>query len=220
MSRPALLALTTLLAAALAITPAAAVAQAAAAPLSIATEQGGDVYRFRVGEIRVTALSDGTVPQDLHQLLQRTTPARIDALLERNFQSNPVEASINAYLIELPERTVLIDTGSGELFGLGAGGKLVASLARAHTAERRHSLSGMPQDDRDQIGPLIVIVKMSARRVLDRAPDHPDAGIPDAGHLNHLVRSEARRHRQEIAQRDIGRTPINGPFCRFGNQFG
>ena len=99
MSRSALPALTTLLAAALAITPAAAVAQTTPAPLSIATDQGGDVYRFRVGEIRVTALSDGTVPQDLHQLLQRTTPARIDALLERNFQSNPVEASINAYLV-------------------------------------------------------------------------------------------------------------------------
>ena len=85
MRRSALLALTTLLAAALAIAPAAAVAQARPAPLSIASDQGDDVYRFRVGEIRVTALFNGTVPQGRHQLLQRTMPARIDALLERNF---------------------------------------------------------------------------------------------------------------------------------------
>jgi glyoxylase-like metal-dependent hydrolase (beta-lactamase superfamily II) len=116
------------------MTSVAAFAQATAAPISSATDQGGDVYRFPVGEIRVTALSDGTVPQDLHQLLKRITQARIDALLDRNFQSNPVEASINAYLIELPGRTVLVDTGSGELFLPGAGGKLLASLARLGTS--------------------------------------------------------------------------------------
>ena len=111
-----------------------AVAQTAPAPLSIATDQGGDVYRFRVGEIRVTALSDGTVPQDLHQLLQRTTPARIDALLERNFQSNPVEASINAYLVELPERTVLSTLARASYSGLArAGSWLPASRVPART---------------------------------------------------------------------------------------
>lgn len=133
MNRPALLATTALLLAALAMTPVAAVTQATAAPTATTTDQGSDVYAFRVGEIRVTALSDGTVPMDLHKLLQRTTPGRIDALLQRNFQSNPVEASINAYLIEFPGRTVLVDTGSGELFGPATGGKLVASLARVGT---------------------------------------------------------------------------------------
>lgn len=129
MSRSAFFAFSTLLAAALSMTPAAAAAQAAAAPISSATDQGGDAYRFLVGGVRVTALSDGTVPQDLHKLLKGMTPARIDELLKRNFEANPVEVSINVYLIELPGRTVLVDTGSGELFGPAAGGKLVASLA-------------------------------------------------------------------------------------------
>ena len=93
--------------------------------------QGADVYRLRIGTVPVFALSDGSVPMDLHQLLQHRTPAQTDALLKRNFQVNPVEASINAYLIQLPGRLVLIDTGSGELFGPTAGGGLIASLARA-----------------------------------------------------------------------------------------
>lgn len=97
------------------------------APLHVVA-QGAAVYRLQVGAVRVTALSDGSVPQNLHQLLQGVTPTRIDALLSRNFQSNPVEASINAFLLELPGRLVLVDTGSGELFGPGVGGGLIASL--------------------------------------------------------------------------------------------
>ena len=92
--------------------------------------QGADVYRLRIGAVPVFALSDGSVAQDLHTLLHQT-PAKTDALLKRNFQANPVEASINAYLIQLPGKLVLIDTGSGELFGPNAGGGLIASLERA-----------------------------------------------------------------------------------------
>jgi glyoxylase-like metal-dependent hydrolase (beta-lactamase superfamily II) len=93
--------------------------------------QGADFYRFRLGSVTVTALSDGTVPQDLHALLRSTTQAKTDALLEASFLRNPIEASINVFLIALPDRLVLVDTGSGELFGPGNGGKLVASLAAA-----------------------------------------------------------------------------------------
>jgi hypothetical protein len=50
--------------------------------------QGADFYRFRVGAVTVTALSDGTVPQDLHALLRGTTPAKTNALLDTGFLSN------------------------------------------------------------------------------------------------------------------------------------
>lgn len=96
-----------------------------------ATKQVVGVHRFMVGDVRVTALSDGTVPIDLHQLLRGIDPARIDRLLADNFQSNPTEASINAYLIELGERRVLVDVGAGELFGPGNGGRLPEALAAA-----------------------------------------------------------------------------------------
>jgi hypothetical protein len=56
-------------------------------------------FCFRVGKVRVTAVSDGTVPINLHELLRDTTPEEIDRLLARSFLTNPVEASINAFLV-------------------------------------------------------------------------------------------------------------------------
>jgi len=110
--------------------PSLAFAQTAAPSTEVAL-QGGDYHRVRIGDVMVTALSDGTVSFDLHKHLTNTTPTKIDAHLRQNFQTNPVEASINTYLIELPGRLVLIDAGVGELFGPGNGGQLVASLAAA-----------------------------------------------------------------------------------------
>lgn len=91
--------------------------------------QGPDHYSFTVGDVRITALSDGTVPQDLHVLLRNTTNAKTDALLRRAFLSNPYEASINAFLFPIGARWVLVDTGAGDFFGPGFGGKLLSSLA-------------------------------------------------------------------------------------------
>jgi len=93
--------------------------------------QGPGVYSFNIGDVRVTALSDGTVPQDLHKLLRDTTSDRTDALLRASFLVNPVEASINEWFFKLGDRTVLVDTGSGDLFGPGYGGSLPQSLAAA-----------------------------------------------------------------------------------------
>ena len=110
--------------------PVLAIAQATtpAAPASTlpATQQAG-FYRFSVGGVQVVALSDGTVQQDLHALLHMK-PAQTDQLLQRGFLANPVEASINAYLVYAGNRLALVDTGAGAFFGPGAGGKLVASL--------------------------------------------------------------------------------------------
>ena len=58
----------------------------------------GDIQRFRLGDLHITALSDGTVPQDLHKLLLGITPKQVDNLLDRAFLKNPVEASINLNL--------------------------------------------------------------------------------------------------------------------------
>ena len=72
-------------------------------PPGIAEQRPG-VYSFNVGYVRVTALSDGTVPQDLHKLLRDTTSERTDALLRAGFLANPVEASINEWLFKLGDR--------------------------------------------------------------------------------------------------------------------
>lgn len=102
----------------------------AAAGAADAEQQVAGVYRFDVGRFRVTALSDGTLPLDLHPLLKGISAKQIDALLRRGFAANPLETSINAYVIDTGSRLVLVDTGAGELFG-AVGGKLPESLAAA-----------------------------------------------------------------------------------------
>lgn len=89
------------------------------------------VYPFKLGDFTITALSDGTLPQDLHKLLSNTNPAETDRLLQKSFLTNPVEASINAFLIDTGDRQVLVDTGAGSFFGPKLGGKLQASLKTA-----------------------------------------------------------------------------------------
>jgi glyoxylase-like metal-dependent hydrolase (beta-lactamase superfamily II) len=110
-----------------------ALAETPTAASVVAYQQTAEAYRLPLGRLEIIALSDGTVPQDLHQLLTHTTVATVDGLLSGSFLSNPVEASINAYLIRDGARRILVDTGSGQLFGPGYGGKLVDSLASVAT---------------------------------------------------------------------------------------
>lgn len=135
--------------------------------------QAGDIQRFRLGDLRITALSDGTVPQDLHELLRGITPQEVDDLLHRAFLKNPVEASINAFLLETPEGLVLIDAGAGEVFGPGFGGRLVDSLAVAgvEPSQIRHVL--ITHVHSDHSGGLVV----GGRPVFPNAVIH--VGKPD-----------------------------------------
>jgi glyoxylase-like metal-dependent hydrolase (beta-lactamase superfamily II) len=84
-------------------------------------------YRMMLGSFEVTALSDGTFPMDLAQLLVPMTPQKLDEDLSRSFLKNPVEASVNGFLINTGTKLVLVDTGSGTLFGPTVG-KLAANL--------------------------------------------------------------------------------------------
>ena len=91
--------------------------------------QGANTYALQVGRLKIISLSDGTVPQDLHTLLRGTTTEKTDAMLADASLSNPIEASINAFFFQAGDRLVLVDTGSGDFFGPGFGGKLLDSLA-------------------------------------------------------------------------------------------
>ena len=121
-------------------------ALAAVSPLAIAAAAAPDTvpgnvrqtrpatYSFTVGDAKVTALSDGTVPLDLHQILRGAPTQTIDGLLARSFLSYQTEASINAYLIDFNGRRILVDVGAGELFGPGNGGRLLDALAAVGAA--------------------------------------------------------------------------------------
>lgn len=86
-------------------------------------------YEVKIGDIKVTALTDGTVPINVEQLFAQGTPDNLQQLLDQSFLKNPVEISINVYLLQYDTKRILIDVGSGELFGK-YGGKLTESLSQ------------------------------------------------------------------------------------------
>jgi len=100
----------------------------AAAPL--VKGQAPGFYRMMLGDFEITALSDGTVPLEVKKLLTNTTPQRVDQLLKRAFLADPVETSVNAYLVNTGSKLVLIDSGAGNLFGPTLG-NLVNNLKAA-----------------------------------------------------------------------------------------
>ena len=84
-------------------------------------------YRMMLGDFEVTALSDGTVDLKMADLLTNIPTARIHSALAKQHLKDPVEVSVNAYLINTGSKLVLIDAGSGTFFGPTVG-KLMANL--------------------------------------------------------------------------------------------
>ena len=75
-------------------------------------------YRMKIGMIDVIALTDGTIGVDFLALLTNTKPGAVESLLAREYvKPTAVEASMNAYLIQLDKKLILVDTGAGELLG-------------------------------------------------------------------------------------------------------
>lgn len=87
-------------------------------------------YRFQVGELTVTALSDGTVKLPVDKLLQGMPAAQITQQLAYHYQAAPLETSVNGYVVQDGEHTVLIDAGAAGLFGPTLG-KLNQNLVAA-----------------------------------------------------------------------------------------
>ncbi len=99
---------------------------AAAAAPQLKTSAPG-YYRMMLGEFEVTALSDGTVDLSMADLLTNITAAKIRNALAKEHLKDPVEVSVNAYLINTGSKLVLIDAGAGTFFGPTVG-KLMANL--------------------------------------------------------------------------------------------
>ena len=83
---------------------------------TIPTQQVPGIYRCRVGDAVVTAVSDGGIMLD-PAMLQNITTDESKALLRAAGRPETLMSAINTYLIQTPDRTMLIDTGSGALVG-------------------------------------------------------------------------------------------------------
>ncbi len=93
--------------------------------------QAPGYYRMMLGDFEVTALSDGTLVLPVSKMLGNTTPAKVENALKRSYLKDPVETSVNGFLINTGSKLVLIDTGAGTLLGSSFGpalGNLIANL--------------------------------------------------------------------------------------------
>lgn len=102
-----------------------------AASEAVSRSQFPGLFRFSIGDFQITTLSDGTTPLNLHELLLGTNEAEVNALLDKHCLHNPVEVSVNSFLIQTGTKNILVDTGAGQLFGPKVCGKLVESLTVA-----------------------------------------------------------------------------------------
>jgi len=93
------------------------IAGAASASAPMQKTQAPGYYRMLLGDFEVTVLSDGILPFDVHELLTNITPQQVDTALARAYLKEPVEFSVNAFLINTGTKLVLIDTGTGGSFG-------------------------------------------------------------------------------------------------------
>lgn len=115
-------------AAALMAAPAWLPAAHAAAP-QVRTQAPG-FYRVLLGDVEITAVSDGTVDTPLDTLLTNTSAAHVKDVLAFHHLGTQVETSINAFLVNTGKQLVLIDTGAGTSFG-AHGGHLADNIRAA-----------------------------------------------------------------------------------------
>jgi glyoxylase-like metal-dependent hydrolase (beta-lactamase superfamily II) len=87
----------------------------AAAP-QVKTQAPG-YYRMMLGDFEVTVLCDGSLGLPPSQLFGNVSPERMQKFLGDAFLTEPVETSVNAFLVNTGSKLVLIDTGTGGLFG-------------------------------------------------------------------------------------------------------
>ncbi|MFZ6746499.1 MBL fold metallo-hydrolase [Undibacterium sp. JH2W] len=83
-------------------------------------------YRTMLGAFEVTALSDGTVKLPVDKILMEPEQ-KTREVLAKSFLQAPLETSVNAYLVNTGNKLILIDAGTGSLFGPSLG-KLIANL--------------------------------------------------------------------------------------------
>lgn len=105
----------------LAATPTAAAAfpPSFAPPDGWADRQAPGFYRLRLGDFRITVLSDGAAARDLSTIMSK--PDAVRAAYAAAHETLPVDLSINCYLVDTGARRILVDVGAGELFGVAAG---------------------------------------------------------------------------------------------------
>ena len=141
----------------------------AAAPMVKTSTPGW--YRMMLGDFEVTALSDGTVGLPVSKLLTHTTPAKVQQALAKSYLKEPLETSVNGYLVNTGSKLVLIDAGAGKLFGPTLG-SLVASLKAAGYQPEQVDEIYITHMHADHVGGLMDGDRLAFPNAIVRADQH------------------------------------------------
>ena len=91
------------------------------------------LYRRRIGEVVVTAISDGYIDAPFG-VLRGIEKDDAEAILKDNFKPSPPRISVNCFMIQAGGRTAVVDTGSGDTMGPTLG-KLPGLMSALGVAE-------------------------------------------------------------------------------------
>ncbi len=130
--------------------------------------QAPGYYRMMLGDFEITALSDGTFPMKVGELFTNITPTKLDAALSRAYLKDPIDVSVNGFLINTGSKLVLIDTGSGTSFGPSVG-KLSSSLKASGYQPEQVDEIYITHMHGDHVGGLVVDGKRAFPNAIVRA---------------------------------------------------
>ena len=151
---------------ALAVTLLCGAAAQAAAPQQ--KSQAPGYHRMMLGDIEVTALSDGTFQMEPGKLLTNVSPEQLDAALALGYLKSPVETSVNGFLVNTGSKLVLVDTGAGILFGPTLG-RLRSNLEAAGYRPEQVDEIYITHMHSDHVGGLVVDGKRAYPNAIVRA---------------------------------------------------
>jgi len=123
-----------------------------APPLSA---QISGAQHFNVGDITVSALSDGSIAMD-PSLFPTANKDELQQAVKRAFvgHDGKITGAVNAYVARLADKTVLIDSGSGSLLGPTAG-MLPQQLTAAAVAPADVDVLALTHLHPDHVGGLV-----------------------------------------------------------------
>lgn len=93
-----------------------------------AIQQIPPIYRRRIGDIWATAISDGIL-RPTREMVRNLSKEELHARLAKGFRTE-LAFSVNAFLLQIGRRTILIDTGSGGYYGPSLG-HLASNIAKS-----------------------------------------------------------------------------------------
>ncbi|WLQ16115.1 MBL fold metallo-hydrolase [Hahella aquimaris] len=105
-------------------------ANAKSTHVAVAAQSNPGYYGMKLGDFKITAVSDGSVMVDFTKLMNNTTPEEVTRLLARHYLGPQVETSINTFVIDTGDHVAIVDTGAGDIFG-DKGGHLLDNLKAA-----------------------------------------------------------------------------------------